>query len=185
MTAFLVTRYKADARLLVRLLGPELQDRIGVFALRNWSDCVSGSRTLLFEGNPVALVLDAESRKRPKIDEHRQFLHFALGLANRRALWKVILVKPEIPRLYFRDLGVLRQLVRQEPTEEQLARARSKPRLVLAELLGVPVGRVDTMLRWRLRHVDVSPLAQFRSIQRLRAFLEAHAPPRAPGPDPR
>jgi hypothetical protein len=181
MTPFLVTTYEADARLLTRLLGPEFRGRIRVQATRSWSASVSVARTLLFDGTPVALVLDAESWKRSKIEEHRQFLRFALGLANGKPLWKAILVKPEIPRLYFRDLGVLRQLVGREPTEEQLARARAKPRRVLAELLGVSMAQLDTILRWRLRHVDVSPLARLPSIQRLRTFLqaqaEAHAPP--------
>lgn len=180
MTVNLVTQRPADARLLCKLLGPELSSKVHVRTCAVWSETVSGSRTLVLQGLPVALVLDAGSRKKLKVERHRHFLKFALMLVGPELLWRVILIKPEIPRLYFRDLSVLRQLVGRDVTAEQLARARSKPRQVLAELFGVSMEELDAELCKRLESVDVSPLAQFPSIRRMRSFLRAHTESRVP-----
>lgn len=181
-SAYLVTQKKADARLLCKLLGPEISDKLRVDVAEVWSDCVSGARSRVSEGWPVALVLDAGSRKALKVAKHRNFLKFALTLMAPDFMWRVILIKPEIPRLYFREPSVLRQLVGHEPTEEQLARARSKPRRVLAELFGVPLPQLDAELCRRLEAVDVSPLAQLPSLQRLRRFLQSRTESRSPFP---
>jgi hypothetical protein len=180
MTARLVTQHEADARLLCKLLGPELSTKVRVYADRIWSDTISGARTSVLLGKPVALVLDAGSRKRLKIAQRRSFLKFALGLVGPSFMWRVILVKPEIPRLYFRDLGVLRQLVGRDVSAEQLARARTQPRQVLAELFGVSMEDLDAELSKRLESVDVSPLAQFPSVRRLRSFVQKHSESRSP-----
>jgi hypothetical protein len=182
MTAYLVTQRKADAALLSRLVGPEVGRKLRVQVEEAWSEAVSGARARLLEGCPVALVLDAGSRKALDIARHRGFLQFGLGLAGPGFMWRVLLVKPEIARLYFRDAGVLRQLVGHVPSEEQLARARSEPRRILAELLGVPLPALDAELLGRLETVDVRPLARLRSLQRLRDFLHAHTEAGAPPP---
>lgn len=182
MTAYLITQRKADAQLLCKVLGLEIASKLRVHADEIWSDAVSDSRSRLIEGHPVALVLDAGSRKALKVAKHRNFLKFALTLVGADFMWRVILIKPEIPRLYFREPSVLRQLVGHEPTEAQLARARSKPRLVLAELLGVPLPQLDAELCRRLEAVDVSPLAQLPSLQRLRRFLQSRTESRSPFP---
>lgn len=182
MPSYLITQRQADSRLLRQLLGPELSGRLRVDVVPVWSDCVAAARSRLGEGHPVALVLDAGSRQALKVEKHRDFLQFALTLAAPDFMWRLILVKPAIPRLYFREPSVLRQLVGHEPTEAQLARARAKPRLVLAELLGVPLSLLDAELCRRLEAVDVSPLAQLPSMRRLRRFLQSRTESRAPFP---
>jgi hypothetical protein len=182
MPPYLITQREADARLLCKLLGPKLSGRLRVDVAEVWSDCVSRARSRLGEGHPVALVLDAGSRKALKVAKHRDFLRFALTLVAPDFMWRVILIQPELPRLYFREPSVLRQLVGHEPTEAQLARARSKPRRVLAELLGVPLPQLDAELCRRLETVDVSPLAPLPSMQRLRRFLQSRTESRSPFP---
>lgn len=183
MPPYLITQREADAQLLRQLLGPEISSRLRLEAVAVWSDCVAAARSRLAEGHPVALVLDAGSRKASEVAKHRDFLQFALALSAPRILWRVILVRPELPRLYFREPDVLRQLVGHEPTEEQLARARSQPRLVLAELLGVSPPELDAELCRRLETVDVSPLAERPSLRRLRRFLQSRTESRVPFPD--
>jgi len=182
MPPYLITQREADARLLRKVLGPELEGKLRVDVSEVWSDCVSDARSRLGEGHPVALVLDAGSRKALEVAKHRDFLKFALNLAGADFMWRVILVRPEIPRLYFREPSVLHPLVGHAPTEEQLARARAQPRLVLAELLGVPLSQLDAELCGRLETVDVSPLARFPSMRRLRRFLLSRTDSRTPFP---
>lgn len=182
MPPYLITQREADARLLLQLLGPEISSRLRIDVAEVWSDAVSASRSRVSEGHPVALVLDAGSRKALAVAKHRDFLHFALALMAPSVMWRVILVKPEIPRLYFREPSVLRQLVGRDPTEELLTRARAKPRLVLAELIGVPLPKLDAELCRRLETVDVSPLAQRPSMRRLRKFLHSRTESRSPLP---
>ncbi len=182
MPPYLITQREADARLLCKVLGPQISEKLRIDASEVWSDCVSGARSRVGEGHPVALVLDAGSRRPLKVAKHRNFLKFALMLVSADFMWRVILVKPEIPRLYFRVPSVLHQLVGHEPTEAQLLRARSKPRLVLAELLGVPPSRLDAELCARLETLDVSPLAQLPSMRRLRRFLQSRTESRSPFP---
>jgi len=179
MTLRVVTEGSMEARLITRILKPILGDAVRVFS----ADCgpadpASLARTFLGDGWPVALVLHTKTLRSEKIRRLRGFYERMLTPIDSSDAWRVVFIKPRLELLLFHDPEVLRLLVGRVPTQEEMERARTRPRKVLAEMLGIPRESLASELERRLEGVDLSRLATHPQLQKILDFhaqLEAEA----------
>jgi hypothetical protein len=177
MIPVLVIRGQAMGRVFRKLLEPECGSELRVATANYAGDSVASARSkLLRRKYVVALVTDSKPEELRQTHRSMVYLLISAGCAD---LWKLVFLVPETEVLLFQDRGVLRQLLRREPTEEELTRGRTEPRRVLEEALGFEWLDLDEELCRRLEGVDVSPLAEHPSVQQVREFFRAHREGRA------
>ncbi len=160
-----------------KLFEPEFGRGLRVIESNYVGSSVSTARSILRDRDTaVALVTDAKPEELRQTHRSIVYLLSGVGCAD---LWKISLLVPETEVLLFQDRGVLRQLLGREPTEEELLRGQTEPRRTLEQALGFEWLALDEELCRRLETVDVSPLAEHRSVQQVRQFFRDHRDGRA------
>jgi hypothetical protein len=104
---------------------------------RSKSNASSLARSLLARRHePVALVLDADAVDDEVVGEQLSNYRTSLGLAGDPRLWTVVLLRPTLERVFFRDPEIIEALFHRplQPHEEELA--EFAPKRVLERLLG-------------------------------------------------
>jgi hypothetical protein len=172
-----------NAALLERLVAchPRMREQgVGVYARETRSSVASGGQTSLSRwGLPTAVVVNVAD-SRDSVWMQRWELESELIMVAPTTEWRIVLLEPGVEGLLLRERGLLRELLPGEPSAEQLERARSEPRQVLAELYA-QAGQKDypqALLR-RLSEVDLSPLWATPELHPLEEFLleKLYAPP--------
>lgn len=172
MIPHVITSSNTAVLVLKKLLGPELAGRVRLKNGGGWDGAVTEAGSRLMNELDIALVIGPSKgpgpnqRERDKLRVYGFLQHS--GLAS---LLRVFFLRTPPEGLLFRDPDIIRQLVGRDPTPEQLARARMKPRQVLAELLGVEPRKLVGALRPRLEMVDLTPLHSMPGIRRFRKFV--------------
>jgi hypothetical protein len=165
------------ARVFRKLLEPEFGPHLRVVESDYVGESVSSAKSILLRRKSVvALVTDAKPEEVRQTHRSMVYLLISAACAD---LWKLVLLVPETEVLLFQDRGVLRQLLGREPTEEELIRGQTEPRRTLEQALGFEWLALDAELCRRLETVDVSPLAEHRSVQQVRQFFRDHRDGRA------
>ena len=166
----LITQGVVGERLFRKLLEPEFGQQVQVRTSERFMEAVGQARSALLRGQWVMLVPGSESRQRDEIWEQRGFMEFYLSIGF-RGQWRSVLLVPEVEVLLFHEPSIPRQLLGREPTEEELARGRKRPRRVLGELLGLKDKALSEELCRRLETVDLSPLEMHRAVRKARVFF--------------
>jgi hypothetical protein len=120
---------------------------------------------------PAALVVNTDSDPETPYVQ-RWLMELNLGDTAPSCEWQLVLFEPNGEGWLMRQPGVLHPLLPVEPTPEQMQRARTEPRKVLAELFA-QVGEPDFTqgLIKRLPQVDLSALWATKDLRRLEEFL--------------
>lgn len=145
----------------------EVIEEEGHYGVRSYAHTV-----MSYRGIPAAVVMDTDSGPEAPYVQ-RWLLELGLGTAAPSCEWQIVLFEPNGEGWLMSQPGVLHPLLPVEPTPEQLQRARTEPRKVLAELFA-QVGEPDFTrgLLQRLPQVDLSPLwAASKDMRRLEEFL--------------
>ncbi|QSQ23453.1 hypothetical protein JY651_00245 [Pyxidicoccus parkwayensis] len=173
MIPHVITSSHSAVLVLKKLLGPELAGKVRLKNGGNWDGAVTQTSSRMVNRLDIALVIgpskkpSANQREYDKLRVYGFLRHTPLA-----ALLRVFFLRTPPEGLLFLDPDIIRQLVGREPTPEQFARARMRPRKVLAELLEVKPARVATALRPRLEKVDLTPLlSSVPDLRRLRKFV--------------
>ncbi|MCX6378733.1 MAG: hypothetical protein NT023_04545 [Armatimonadetes bacterium] len=134
-----VTEGETDARILRPLLKlPSDDNSVKVTVAGGWSSAESLSRSILMNGKKdVVLVVDADAsddeRFKERVNFHKERME---GVDTRTSKWLVVVVKPEIEVLFFRDRDTLEAFVGRIVTDEEYFRGQYEPRRILKALLG-------------------------------------------------
>jgi hypothetical protein len=129
---------------------------------------------LLARREPVAVVADADQVDPEEDEEYNQraLMKHLIGKAAPLSEFRVLLFRPCTEVLLFRDETLRQALLPVEPSEEQLRRARRRPKRVLTELFSQSgEGPYPKALLRRLDRVDPSVLWNHRKFKRLESFL--------------
>ena len=189
MSAVIVTTGAVAGGLFERMVAchPRLREQgIQVETATGNGSASSKARTILvLEGEPVAVVGDAETLTPDVMAEQRGLMEYLVEEAAPRSEWRVLLIAPEIATLLFRDEPLLRSLLPVEPSFEQLIRGRYEPNRVLAELFAqAGVRPFPAALLRRLAQADLSSLWAAPELRALEEFLLEKSAAQQPGPAP-
>lgn len=139
------------------------------------SGVISRARTILIvRHEPVAVVADADQVDPEEDEEYNQraLMKHLIGKAAPLSEFRVLFFRPCTEALFFRYESLRRALLPVEPSEQQLRRARRRPKRVLAELFAQSAeGPYPEALLKRLDRVDPSVLWSHRKFKRLESFL--------------
>jgi hypothetical protein len=126
---------------------------------------------LAMERVPAAVLQDADTDPQPAYVQ-RWLVERALCDVAPCCEWRIVLFKPNVEAFLLRQHALLPELLPRAPCHEQLERARSQSRQVLAELFAqAGEGGFPQALLRRLARVDPSPLWATRELRPLEEFL--------------
>ncbi len=165
MTVTIVTEGQTDAR----IISGALRDRqdVRVIAASGRSAADSWARSVLAaSGDPVVLVVDADTLAGLAALERRSFHESSLGQIASKSRWSVFLISPEVEALLFQAPGVSRQLFGELSDGQRMA-AQYAPKQVAAEALK------DTPLVDALGNLGESEWQEIRNLPDMRRILDS------------
>jgi hypothetical protein len=175
MNTIIITESPVARKLMERLINshPVLRDRqIEYRTTEGRYASIAKARTImLLRHEPIVLVADAD---RDDLEDEEQYpvLKGLIAQGGPPSQWRVIFFRPSTEVLLFHDDALRRALLPVEPTEEQLRRARRRPKRVLAELFAQAGEKKWTQaLVRRLEQVEPSVLWTTKKFKRLESFL--------------
>ncbi len=166
-----VTQSQANVLLLQAILNiPDDDPQIEFVAAGGWSRVDSYARTLLIEDKAnVAVVVDADTTDPNNVDSRRRFLHRSLGEVKIHRNFHVAVIVPEIEALLFQEHSILKHFVGKPVSDTDIVSANWEPKKVLGRIL--PSYNDAQFFQSRLSGIDLSPLANNASMEKLKTFL--------------
>lgn len=176
MQAYVVTEGEHDARLLEKLLPDDLRANVKFVAGKGTYSAESLARSIVSARRlPVSLVLDADTTDERAVLERRELLRELLRQAAPSIRSEVFLAVPEIETIYFTDPLIAEAITGSTITEPMLEEAKSRPKEVLADLLGHLNGsNIQQELIKRIDNpVIISQLSKHPLVKELYEFLSS------------
>lgn len=169
----IVTLGAFNARLLVRVLGAAVPERLDVHATKTRFAAVSLSGAILADrAEPVALVLDADTLEAGSLDEERTTLDFLVRYGAAGTPYRIVLAIPQLAGALFLDRKELEQALGREMLDADFFEARFRPRAVLERLLGDLDGAEGVAAVDALPDSSLRRIARHDAMQEIVAFLD-------------
>jgi hypothetical protein len=110
MVAYVVAAEQSDVELLRRLLDEELRREVKFFAGDGLDGVTSGARTLVSQGRPVAIVIDAYASEPEAVRFRQQSMEEVVGIVAGKRPFRVIMAVPALEIIFFEAPALLERM---------------------------------------------------------------------------
>jgi len=136
MKTYIVVEGPFDAEILRATLSPHTVDNTRFVVGGGQSSGVSLARSLISDrGEPLLLVMDADTVHQEAILEQEKAYRELLGAVAINTPYDVVLAIPELEVIFFQDLDVLAAILRMPINKEVAVNSLYEPRKTLSMLL--------------------------------------------------